>query len=73
MATVVYPGVTREEAARAAMRIRQIGPSRVLYGSDTHSPQNLAQREAWAAINATLPLTQAELRTIATNIPPYLR
>jgi uncharacterized protein len=58
-------------AARVASRIRQLGPSRILYGSDgavaTNSP-----REAWTAFRR-LPLTAAEFRAIANNVPPYLR
>jgi predicted TIM-barrel fold metal-dependent hydrolase len=55
-----------------AARIRQIGPRRVLYGSDAgggHPPP----REAWAAFRTQTPLTEEEFRIIAGNLAPYLR
>jgi uncharacterized protein len=73
LATVVYDGVTPAEIARVTKRIRQIGTSRILYGSDTQSGQNLPPRKAWAAIGSALGLTDAELGAIAGNVPPYVR
>ena len=52
-------------------RMRQIGLDRILYGSDGAIP-GYGPREYWASFK-TLPLTTAELRTIATNVAPYLR
>jgi len=55
-----------------AARIRQIGPGRVLYGSDaggSHPPP----REAWAAFRTQVPLTDEEFQVIAGNRAPYLR
>ena len=63
---------TPEEAAAMANRIRQVGVQRVLYGSDGATAGNLTPREGWAAFRK-LPLTDAEFRTIAGNVPPYLR
>ena len=60
-----------QEAALLVTRMRLIGLERILYGSDGATDGN-APREAWAAFR-TLPLTDAEFRTIATNVPPYLR
>ena len=54
-----------------ASRIRELGVGRILYGSDGAGGGNLTPREAWAAFRR-LPLTQAELLTIASNIAPYL-
>jgi predicted TIM-barrel fold metal-dependent hydrolase len=56
---------------RMVARMRQIGLDRILYGSDGASP-GFGPREYWAAFQ-TLPLTPAELHTIATNVAPYLR
>jgi len=55
-----------------ATRIRQLSVERILYGSDSAAAGGLAPREAWAAFR-TLPLTDAEFRTIATNVAPYMR
>jgi hypothetical protein len=43
-------------------RIRQIGPKRILYGSDAPFGDNLKPRAAWAAIVSKLGLTKAELK-----------
>jgi uncharacterized protein len=55
-----------------ASRLRQLGVDRVLYGSDAATGGNLPPREAWAAF-LELPLTDAEFRTIARNVAPYMR
>jgi uncharacterized protein len=60
-----------EEAARLAIRMRQIGMQRILFGSDGATGGNAPPREAWAVFRK-LPLTEAEFRTIAVNVPPYL-
>ena len=62
--------VTPAVAATIVRRIRQVGVSHVLYGSDTAIASNLP-RESWAAF-CRLPLSPAELRTIAGNVAPYL-
>ena len=61
-----------EEATLLVARMRQIGLPRILYGSDGATGGNAPPREAWAAFR-TLPLTDAEFRTIIGNVPPYLR
>jgi uncharacterized protein len=71
-ATSATPDMSAANAARTAERIRQIGIHRVLYGSDTPDREHLAPREGWAAF-LRLPLTEEEFRTIATNLPPYVR
>ena len=55
-----------EEIAEIVQRIRQIGTSRILYGSDD------TPAKAVEALRKTLPLTDAELRDIADNVAPYL-
>jgi predicted TIM-barrel fold metal-dependent hydrolase len=64
-------GDWKAKAETIAARIRALGVERILYGSDgtadSHTP-----KDAWETF-ATLPLTPAELRTIAGNVPPYLR
>ena len=61
-----------DEAALLATRMRQIGVQRILFGSDGATGGNAPPREAWAAFRK-LPLTEAEFRTIAVNVPPYLQ
>jgi uncharacterized protein len=63
---------TAEEATLFATKIRQLGVERILYGSDAPSGGNLPPREAWAAFRR-LPLTEEEIRIIASNVAPYLR
>ena len=64
--------ITPENAARMAARIRQIGVTHVLYGSDAATSNNLPPAEAWQAFRK-LPLTDAEFAVIARNVAPYLR
>jgi predicted TIM-barrel fold metal-dependent hydrolase len=71
VATVTRANAPREEAALVARRIRQLGVERILYGSDAATPGN-TPREGWTAFRK-LPLSEAEFRTIANNIPPYMR
>jgi predicted TIM-barrel fold metal-dependent hydrolase len=61
-----------DQAELVARRIRQLGLHRILYGSDAASGGNLPPREGWAAFRR-LPLSEDEFRTIAGNVPPYLR
>jgi hypothetical protein len=44
----------------------------MLFGSDSGTKEMPGAREAWAAIRQ-LPLTDAEFRTIASNIAPYMK
>jgi predicted TIM-barrel fold metal-dependent hydrolase len=53
-----------------AMRIRQVGPERVLFGSDMVPPPAWLP---WFNFRMTVPLNNDEFRTIAGNIAPYLR
>jgi uncharacterized protein len=69
--TVADENISPAAAALLVRRIRQVGVSRILYGSDAPVEDNLP-RKGWAALRR-LPLTQEELRTIATNQAPYLR
>jgi uncharacterized protein len=64
-------GGSEEILRTIALRIRQIGLRRILYGSDAagaHPPP----REAWAAFRKEIPLTEEEFRIIANNVLPYL-
>jgi predicted TIM-barrel fold metal-dependent hydrolase len=69
---VAQPTTSAERRDLIARQLRQLGPDRILYGTDTPSGGNLMPREGWAAFRQ-LPLTEAEFRTIAGNLAPYLR
>ena len=71
VATVATAEMTSVQATLIATRIRQVGIQRVLYGTDAATPGN-SPREGWANFRK-LPLTNAEFRTIANNVPPYMR
>ena len=53
-----------------AKRIRQVGPQRVLFGTDLGPP---AARQSWLIFRTTVPLTDEEFKTIAGNVAPYFR
>jgi uncharacterized protein len=63
---VVGLGRSRDREPLVVARIRQIGLERILCGSDG-PPQT-----AWTAFTQ-LPLTAAEIRTVAGNAAPYMR
>jgi predicted TIM-barrel fold metal-dependent hydrolase len=65
-------GDWKAHAPRIAERVRALGVDRVLFGADGYGGGNLAPADAWRVF-AELPLTPAELRTIARNVAPYLR
>ncbi len=56
-----------EHMPEIVAQIRRIGLSRILYASDA------PPAEAWQALVRDVPLTEAELRTIADNVAPYMR
>lgn len=72
LTTNIHPSNSPERAAMALNRIRQIGPQRILYGSDAALSGNQPPKDAWAEI-LKLGLTEKELKTIANNRAPYLR
>jgi len=72
VASIVDADISPATAAQVVRLIRQVGADRVLYGSDAAVGTNLRPREAWAAFRR-LPLTPAELMTIANNVAPYLQ
>ena len=64
---------TADEGMRAARMIRRVGAARVFFGSDMPVAGNPPPAGSWAIFRAKVPLTLAELRTIARNEPPYAR
>jgi predicted TIM-barrel fold metal-dependent hydrolase len=67
---VVRPAMTEQQAMLVAKRIRELGIQRILYGTDGLGIDSA--RQGWASFSK-LPLTAAELRTIANNVAPYVR
>jgi predicted TIM-barrel fold metal-dependent hydrolase len=65
-------GQWMDKITLVARRIRQMGVHRVLYGSDGAAGENLRPHEASLAFRR-LPLSEAEFRTIETNVAPYMR
>ena len=59
--------------AEIAGRMRQIGFARLLYGSDGPEWSGVPPKQHWAEFAACMPLTRAELDTLARNVAPYLR
>lgn len=72
VATIVTDETTADEAALVAKRTRQVGPSRVLYGSDL-TPPGGSIRSGWEIFRTRVPLTDAEFRTIAGNLTRFAR
>ena len=72
VATNVTAESTPEEVALVARRIRQVGPRRVLYGSDLGPPGG-SVRSGWEIFRDRVPLTAEEMRTIAGNVTRFAR
>jgi predicted TIM-barrel fold metal-dependent hydrolase len=72
VATNVHAETTPQAAAAIASRIRQVGVARVLYGSDLNPPGGSIS-SGWEIFRNKLPLTEAELRTIASNVLRFAR
>ena len=72
VASIVDADIPPATAGLVVRFIRQVGPGRVLFGSDAAVGTNLRPRESWAAFRR-LPLTADELATIANNVAPYLQ
>ncbi len=71
MATNVVPQSPDASAEFVTARIRQIGISRVVYGSD--GPPNLPAAESWRAHHEKLELTPGEFEQIRNNVAPFLK
>jgi predicted TIM-barrel fold metal-dependent hydrolase len=72
VATDVTAESSPENVALVAKRIRQVGPRRVLYGSDL-SPPGGSIKSGWAIFRDRVPLTADEMRTIAGNVTRFAR
>jgi predicted TIM-barrel fold metal-dependent hydrolase len=72
---LVYKNMAPAAAEQMVRRMRQIGLDRVLYGSDSQPgvAGNPPTGEQWTWTRRQLPLTDEELKTLASNVTPYLR
>jgi predicted TIM-barrel fold metal-dependent hydrolase len=71
-AVVALPAMSKDQLEQIATRIRQIGVERVLYGSDAAASPLTYPQAGWTAFRR-LPLSDAEFRSIANNVAPYMR
>jgi predicted TIM-barrel fold metal-dependent hydrolase len=62
-----------EERAQLVERMRQIGFARLLYGSDGPQWNGVPPKQHWNEFKECMPLTRAELDSVARNVAPYLR
>lgn len=70
VASSAAPNLPAAQAAQMVTRIRQVGATRILYGSDAAAGDTPRPREGWAAFRQ-LSLTEAEFTQIASNLAPY--
>jgi predicted TIM-barrel fold metal-dependent hydrolase len=70
MATVVTAESTPGDVDLIARRIRDVGVSRIIYGSDLNPPGG-SVRSGWEIFRDRMPLTDRELRIIAGNVRPF--
>jgi predicted TIM-barrel fold metal-dependent hydrolase len=59
--------------AGIAQRMRQVGISRFLFGSDFPVLNGTPYENVWPTYESNMPFTREEFRTIATNAAPFLR
>ena len=64
--------ITDADAALVVQRIRQLGPKRILYGSDLSAPGGSIAR-GWEIFRTKLPLTPAALQQIMNNRTRFAR
>ncbi|HEX2781728.1 MAG TPA: amidohydrolase family protein [Gemmatimonadaceae bacterium] len=72
LATVVNENLHTERVDLVARRLRQIGLERILFGSDTPVLDRPRPLQAWATSRRRIPLSDDELRVIASNAAPYM-
>ncbi len=73
LAQVSMVAISNRNRAEIVERMRQIGFARLLYGSDGPQWAGIPPKRHWEEFSACMPVTRAELDTIATNVAPYLR
>jgi predicted TIM-barrel fold metal-dependent hydrolase len=68
----VTDDITPADAALVVQRIRELGPRRMLYGSDLSAPGGSIAR-GWEIFRTKLPLTPEELQQIMNNRTSFIR
>ena len=68
----VTADATPADVALIAKRVRQVGASKILYGSDLNPPGG-SVRSGWEIFRGKMPLTPAEFQTIAGNLLAFVR
>jgi predicted TIM-barrel fold metal-dependent hydrolase len=64
---------THAQLELLAKRIRQIGPRRILYGSDGALLGGNTPNQEWGTFRGMVPLTDAEFAIIRDNVAPYMK
>ena len=72
VASVITEEITAGDAATVASIIRDVGPRRILYGSDTNAPGGSIQA-GWEIFRTKIPLTAAEMQQIMSNETRFAR
>ena len=72
IATNIHPRSPAASTEFMAARMRQIGMSRLLYGSDLAIGDNAVPAEYWRALREKSGLSSGELQVIGSNVAPYL-
>ena len=62
-----------QDRAELVERMRQIGFTRLLYGSDGPEWNGVPPKQHWEEFEACMPLTHAERDSLTSNVAPYLR
>jgi uncharacterized protein len=62
-----------QDRAQLVESMRQIGFTRLLYGSDGPEWSGVPPQQHWEEFKTCMPLTRAELDSVAQNVAPYLR
>lgn len=73
LTTNIHPESPEASVEFMTARMRQIGMSRLLYGSDMAIGDNPTPAKYWRALRKKSGLTPSELQTIASNVAPYVR
>ena len=63
----------QETLQKIANHMRQIGMSRIYYGSDSPRGAGIPPKQSWEKFYSDVPLTQEEFRAIANNVAPWVR
>jgi predicted TIM-barrel fold metal-dependent hydrolase len=73
LTTNIHPQSPEASVEFMTARMRQIGMSRLLYGSDMALGDSPTPAKYWRALRERSGLTSSELETIANNVAPYVR